>query len=77
VNQYSAEAFAAGRIADFHREAAAARVASLVPRADRPHPWTALATRFATWFATRFATWFATWAERPRAGRSVGVCCPA
>ena len=65
MNEYVAHAFATGRIADFHREAAAARVAAGMPRADRPHPWTALATRFAAW------------AERPRAGRSLGVCCPA
>jgi hypothetical protein len=65
MNEYAAHAFAAGRIADFHRRAAAARLASLVPRADRPRPWTALAIRFAAW------------AEGPRAGRSLGVCCPA
>lgn len=65
MNEYAAAAFAAGRIADLHREAAAARGAILVPRARRRHPWTALATRFAAW------------AERPRAGRSLGVCCPA
>ncbi len=65
MNEYVAHAFVTGRIADLHREAAAARVASLVPRAGRPHR--------GTWVATRFAAW----AERPRAGRSLGVCCPA
>lgn len=65
MNEYVAEAFATGRIADFHREAAAARVAARVPRLGRQHPWTALATRLAAW------------AEGPRAGRSTGVCCPA
>lgn len=65
MHAYLAEAFAAGRIADLHREADAARLAAGVPRASRTHPLAAVATRFAAW------------AERPRAGRSLGVCCPA
>ena len=65
MHEYLAEAFATTRIADFHREAAAARLAAGAPRFERRRPWTGLGTRFAAW------------AERPRAGRSPGVCCPA
>ena len=65
MHAYLAEALAAGRIAEFHREAAAARLAADLPRLARPHLFPSLGTRFAAW------------AERPRAGRSQGVCCPA
>ena len=65
MHAYLAETLAAGRIAEFHREAALARLASDVPRTARAHPFAALGTRFAAW------------AERPRAGRSQGVCCAA
>ena len=63
--EYLAEALAAGRIAEFHREAATARLAAAVPRTARTHLFPSLGSRFAAW------------AERPRAGRSQGVCCPA
>jgi hypothetical protein len=65
MNDYVAETYAAVRIADLLREAAAARLAAGFPRTDRPHGWAGVRTRVATW------------AERPRAGRSLGVCCPA
>jgi hypothetical protein len=65
VHAYLAETLAAGRIAEFHREAALARLAADVPRTARTHRLPSLGTRFASW------------AERPRAGRSQGVCCPA
>jgi len=65
MHAYLAETFAAGRIAEFHREAATARLAAGIPRTPRPRQFTSLGTRFAAW------------AERPRAGRSQGVCCPA
>jgi hypothetical protein len=65
VHAYLAEAFAAGRIADLHREAAADRRAAGLRRSSRTRRWAAVAARVATW------------AERPRAGRSPGVCCPA
>ena len=45
--------------------AATARLAADVPRTARTHRFPSLGTRFASW------------AERPRAGRSQGVCCPA
>ena len=65
MHAYLADAFAAARIADLHREADAARVAAGVPRTSRPNIWAGWGARFASWV------------ERPRAGRSVGVCCPA
>jgi hypothetical protein len=65
MNAYLAETYTVGHIADLHREAAAARLAAGLPRAAGPHRWAELRTRFAAW------------AERPRAGRSLGVCCPA
>jgi hypothetical protein len=65
VHAYLADAYAAGRIAELHREAAADRLAAGHPRAPRRSRWATAATRFAAW------------AERPRAGRSLGVCCPA
>ena len=65
MHAYLAETFAAGRIAEFHRQAATARLAADFPRTARPHPFTSIGARFAAW------------AERPRAGRSLGVCCPA
>jgi hypothetical protein len=65
VHAYVAEAFAAGRTADFHREAAAARMAATIRQGPRP-------TR-----STRLAPRLVAWAERLRARRSVGVCCPA
>jgi hypothetical protein len=67
VHPYLAEAFATGRIAEFRREADAVRLATDLPRGGRPRrrrPWTSLGTRMAAW------------AERPRAGRTLGVCCP-
>jgi hypothetical protein len=65
VHAYVAEAFASARIADFHREAAAARLVAGHRQTPRPPRWAGLASRFSAW------------AERPRAGRSLGVCCPA
>ena len=65
MHAYLAETLAAGRIAEFHREAATARLAADVPRTERTPRIPSLVTRFAAW------------AERPRAGRSQGVCCPA
>ncbi len=65
MNAYLAETYAAVHVAELHREAAAARLAAGVRHAARPHRWADLRTRFAAW------------AERPRAGRSLGVCCPA
>jgi hypothetical protein len=65
MNDYVAETYAAVHIADLHREAAADRLAAGFPRTGRPHRWAELRTRVAAW------------AERPRAGRSLGVCCPA
>ena len=65
MHAYLAETLAAGRIAEFHREAATARLVAQFPRAARTHRFPSLGIRVAAW------------AERPRAGRSLGVCCPA
>ncbi len=65
MTAYLAEAYAAVRIAELHREAEAARLAAGARRPGRPHQWTELRTRMAAWV------------ERPRAGRTAGVCCPA
>jgi hypothetical protein len=65
MHPYLAETFTAGRIADLHREAVVARLAAEFPQARLRDRWTVLGTPFAAW------------AERPRPGRSQGVCCPA
>ena len=65
MHAYLAETLAAGRIAEFHREAATARLAAAVPRTARAPRFPSLVTRVAAW------------AERPRTGRTLGVCCPA
>lgn len=67
MHPYLAEAFATGRIAEFRRVADAERLAASLPRGGGPRrrrPWTTPGTRFAAW------------AERPRADRTLGVCCP-
>ena len=65
MHAYLAETLAAGRIAEFHREAATARRVAQFPRTARTHRFRSPVTRVAAWM------------ERPRAGRSLGVCCPA